>query len=58
MNLYYCINNIFVKFILQKLYGYRMKKKNIFKNYLYYIGLFGFTLNIKKNDLLISLNNY
>ena len=39
-------------------YCYRMKKNNIFKNYLYYIGLFGFTLNIKKIDLIISSNKY
>lgn len=29
-------------------YSYRMKKNNIFKNYLYYVALIGFGYNIKK----------
>ena len=29
-----------------------MKKNNIFKNYLYYVALIGFTINIKKNTII------
>ena len=36
-------------------YSYRMKKNNIFKNYLYCIALIGFTYKIKKNDNKIPL---
>lgn len=33
-------------------YSYRMKKNNIFKNYLYCIALIGFTYKIKKENQL------
>jgi hypothetical protein len=36
-------------------YSYRMKKNNIFKNYLYYVAFIGFTINIKKNENQIPL---
>jgi hypothetical protein len=32
-------------------YSYNIKKNNIFKNYLYYIGLIGFALSYKKQDM-------
>lgn len=36
-------------------YSYKIKKNNIFKNYLYYIGLIGFALSYKKQNMKNNL---